>query len=303
MPGRASALDYSARPIRLIVGYSPGITPDVIARLVAQPLSDRLGQQVIVENKPGAGTNIAAAMAARAPSDGHTLFALNITNAVNATLYRDLSFDLVRDFAPVASTDQAPLIAVVNPSFPAKTIEDLVAMAKAAPGKINYASSGYGTASHMAGELFKISAGIDLAHVPYRNSYVPDLLAGQVPVTFTPWATIAGLVADGKLRALAVTSAKRSPTLPAIPAAAEFVPGYDYTVWHGIAAPKGAPPDIIDRLNAAINGCLADPKLIARFADLDIRTLIGSPAEFGQLITDETEKWAKVVKLAGLKAE
>jgi tripartite-type tricarboxylate transporter receptor subunit TctC len=270
---------------------------------VAQPLSDRLGQQVIVENKPGAGTNIAAAMVARAPADGLTLFALNITNAVNATLYQNLDFDVRRDFAPVASTSQGALVVVVSPSFPAKTIAELVTLAKAEPGKINYASSGYGTASHLAGELFNISAGITLTHVPYRSSYVPDLLAGQVAMAFTPYATVSGLIAEGKLRLLAVTSATRSPALPAVPAAAEFVPGYDYTVWHGVAAPKRTPPDIVSRLNAEINACLADPKLVARFAELDLRTLVGSPAEFDKLISDETAKWAKVVKIAGLKPE
>ncbi|MBO0758808.1 MAG: tripartite tricarboxylate transporter substrate binding protein [Bradyrhizobiaceae bacterium] len=299
----AWAQNYPTRPVHLMVGYPPGIAPDVIARLIAQPLSDRLGQQVTVENRPGAGSNMAAEMVARSPADGYTLLYVTITNAVNATLFQNLSFDIVRDFAPIASIDRAPLLVVVTKSLPPKTIGELIAYAKANPGKINYASAGYGTANHIAGELLKVSAGIDLVHVPYRNSYIPDLLAGEVAITFAPLATVSELAKAGKLRILAVTGAQRSPALPNIPAIAEFVPGYEYNVWHGIVVPKGTATNVVKRLNADINACLADQRLVKRLADLGSTAFTGSPEEFGKFIADETEKWGKVVREANIKSE
>jgi tripartite-type tricarboxylate transporter receptor subunit TctC len=299
----AWAQNYPTRSVRLIVGFPPGIAPDLIARLVAQPLSDRLGQQVTVDNRPGAGSNMAAEMVARAPADGYTLLEVTATNAVNATLFQKLSFDIVRDFAPIAGISRAPLVVVITPSFPAKTIDDFIAYAKANPGKISYASTGYGTANHMAGSLFKVLAGIDMVHVPYRNSYIPDLLAGEVAIAFTPLATVGEFVKAGKLRIIAVTSATRSPVLPDIPAVAELAPGYEYSVWQGIVAPRGTASNIVNKLNTEINTCLADPIVIVRLADIGATPLVGSPADFGKLIADETEKWGQVIRAANIKPE
>jgi tripartite-type tricarboxylate transporter receptor subunit TctC len=299
----AQAEDYPTRPIHFIVGYPPGIAPDVAARLIAQPLSDRLGQQVIVDNRPGGGANIAVEFVARAPADGYTILYVTLSNAINAMLFKNLSFDIVHDFAPIGSIIRTALVVVVTPSFPPKTMGGFIAYAKANPGKINYASAGYGTASNMAGELFKLLAGIDLVHVPYRGSYMPDLLAGQVAMAFPPLATVSELAKAEKLRILAITDAKRSSALPDVPAVAEFVPGYECNVWQGIAAPKGTAANIVNKLNTNLNACLADPRLVELFADTGATMLGGSPADFGKLIADETEKWAKVIREANIRPE
>jgi tripartite-type tricarboxylate transporter receptor subunit TctC len=300
---RALAADYPARPVHLVVGYAPGLTPDIAARLIAQPLSERLGQQVIVENRPGAGSNIGAEAVVNAPADGYTLLVLTFANAVNATLYGGLNFDIAHDITPVAATFRSPVAMVVTPSFPAKTLPEFIAYAKAHPGKINYASAGYGTVNNIAGELFNASAGIELVHVPYRGSYMPDLLGGQVQVTFAPIATVIEYVKAGKLRALAVTSATHSDTLPDIPSVGEFLPGYEANVWHGIGAPKNTPSVIVDRLNNEINAVLAEPKMKARFAELGGSAIGGSPTDFGTLVAEEIKKWAKVIRIANIKPE
>jgi tripartite-type tricarboxylate transporter receptor subunit TctC len=299
----AAAQDYPARPVRLVVGYAPGLTPDIVARLIAQTLSERLGQQVIVENRPGAGSNIGTEAVVRAPADGYTLLVLTFANAVNATLYGGLNFDVAHDIAPVAGTYRSPAVMVVPPSFPAKTLPEFIAYAKAHPGKINYASAGYGTVNNVAGELFNATAGVELVHVPYRGSYMPDLLGGQVQVTFAPIATVIEYVRAGKLRALAVTSAAHSDALPEVPSVAEFLPGYEANVWHGIGAPKNTSPAIVDRLNKEINAVLADPKIKARFAELGGSAIGGAPADFGNFIAEEVKKWGKVVRAANIKPE
>jgi tripartite-type tricarboxylate transporter receptor subunit TctC len=298
----ALALDYPERPVRIVVGFPPGLAPDIVARLVAQSLSERLGQNIIVDNRAGASSNIAADVVVRAAADGYTLLYVTLGNAINATFYRHLDFDLVRNFAPVAGTVRSPSILVVTPSLPATTLPEFIAYAKANPGKINFASGGTGTAPHLAGELFKQMTGVDLVHVPYSSSYMSDLLAGRVQVTFAPIATSIANVQAGKLRALAVTGAARSNVLPNIPTVAQFVPGYEASVWHGVGAPKNTPPDIINRLNKQINAVLADPTVQARLAGLGAEPMPMTPAEFGKFVADEIEKWAKVVKLAGLRS-
>jgi tripartite-type tricarboxylate transporter receptor subunit TctC len=299
----AWAETYPSRPVRLIEGYPPGLTPDIVARLVTQSLSERMGQEFIVDNRPGAGSNLAAELVVRAAPDGYTLLGMTITNAVNATLYHNLDFDIVHDIAPVAGTFRSPLVMVLNPALPVRTVPEFIAYAKANPGKIFYGSPGYGTANHMAGELFRLMTGVELVHVPYRGSYMPDLLAGQTQFTFAPLATSFEFVKAGKLLVIAMTGAERSDELPGVPAVAETLPGYEYYVWHGIGAPKDTPADIIDKLNAAINASLAEPKIKARFAEVGGAPIGGSPADYGKLITDETEKWGKVVRSANLKAE
>ena len=299
----AFAEDYPSRPVRLVEGYPPGLTPDIIARLVAQSMSERMGQEFIVDNRPGAGSNIAADLAIHSAPDGYTLLGMTITNAVNATLYKNLTFDIVHDIASVIGTFRSPLVMVINPSMPFRTVPEFIAYAKANPGKINYGSPGYGTANHMAGELLRVLTGIELVHIPYRGSYMPDLLAGQTQVTWAPLATSLEFVKAGKLVVIAMTGATRSDLLPGVPAMAESVPGYEYYVWHGIAAPKGTPADIVAKLNATANACLAEPKMKKRFAEVGGIAIGGTPAEYGKLIADETEKWGKVVKAANLKAE
>jgi tripartite-type tricarboxylate transporter receptor subunit TctC len=299
----AWADDYPSRPVRLVEGYPPGLTPDIVARLVAQGLSERIGQEFIVDNRPGAGSNLAAELVIRAAPDGYTLLGMTITNAVNATLYKNLTFDIVHDIAPVIGTFRSPLVMVINPALPAKTVSEFIAYAKANPGKLNYGSPGYGTANHMAGELFTMLTGVQLVHIPYRGSYMPDLLAGQTQFTFAPLATSFEFVKAGKLDVIGMTGAARSDLLPGVPAVAEFVPGFEYSVWHGIGAPKDTPADIIGKLNAAANAVLADPKVKARFAEVGGTAIGGSPADYGKLIADETVKWAKVVQMANLKAE
>jgi tripartite-type tricarboxylate transporter receptor subunit TctC len=299
----AAAQDYPVRPVRLVVGYAPGLTPDIVARLIAQSLSEQIDQQVIVENLPGAASNIGTEAVVHARADGYTLLVLTFANAVNATLYGDLNFNVARDIAPVVATFRSPAVMVVPPSFPAKTIPEFIAYAKAHPGKINYASAGYGTVNNIAGELFNATTGVDLVHVPYRGSYMPDLLGGQVQVTFAPIATVVEYVRAGKLRALAVTSATRSGALPEVPSMTEFLPGYEANVWHGIGAPKNTPPAIIDKLNRKINLVLADPKIKARFAELGGSAIGGSPTAFGKLLAEEINKWGEIIHMANIKRE
>lgn len=297
----AWAQTYPSRPVRIVVGYPAGIAPDITARLIAQSLSERFGQQVIVDNRPGAGSNIAADAVVRAAPDGYTLLAMTVTNTVNSTLYDNLSFNLIRDIAPVAGTFRSPQVLEVNPSVPAKTLPEFIAYAKANPGKINYASDGNGSAPHVVGELFKAMAGVDLVHVPYRGSYLPDLLSGQVQAAFSSIATPIAYIRAGQLRALAVTTTTRSDALPDIPTVGEFVPGFEAYLWHGIGVPKKTPIEIIDKLNKEINAVLSDPNMKARLVGLGGEPMSMAPAEFEKFIADETEKWAKVIKFAGIK--
>jgi tripartite-type tricarboxylate transporter receptor subunit TctC len=300
----AWANTYPAQPVRWIVGFPPGGATDILARLMGQWLSERLGQSFIIENRPGAGSNIATEAVVRAPADGYTLLLVGPPHAVNATLYEKLNYNFVRDIAPVASITREPLIMEVHPSFPAKTIPEFIAYAKANPGKINMASAGNGTATHMAGELFKMMASVNMVHVPYRGTppALTDLLGGQVQVFFAPISGSIEYIRSGKLRALAVTAATRSEALPDIPTVGEFVPGYEANAVFGLGAPKNTPIEIVDKLNNEINAGLADPKIKARLAELGSTVLPGSPADFGKMIADETDKWGKVVKFAGIKA-
>ncbi len=299
----ARADTYPSRPVRLVVGFPPGLTPDIVGRLIAQGLSTKLGQQFFVDNRPGVGSSIGAEVALRSPPDGYTLLVVTIANAINATLYPALSFDIIRDLEPVVGTFQSPNVLVVTPSFPAKTVPEFIAYARANPGKVNYASPGHGSAANVTAELFKSMAGIDLVHVPYRGSYVPDVLAGRVPVTFAPIPTVIEFIRSGQLRALAVTSSTRSDALPGIPAVSEFLPGYEAIVWHGIGAPKNTPPDIIAMLNRNMNELLADSTMKARFVDIGGTALGGSSADFGKFLAAETEKWAKVIRANNIKPD
>jgi len=296
---------YPTRPVRIIVGFAPGGATDIMARLIGQWLSERLGQQFIVENRPGAASNVATEAVVNAPPDGCTLLVATSVNAINATLYEKLNFNLIRDVAPVASIHREPFVMEVNPSVPVKTVPEFIAHAKANPGKINMASAGIGSGNHIAGELFKMMTGVSLVHVPYRGAgpALVDLLGGQVEVMFATMSSSIEYVRGGKLRALAVTTATRSPVLPDIPTVAEFVPGYESSFWTGVGAPKNTPAEIVDKLNKEINATLADPKMKARLAELGATALPGSPADFGKLLADETEKWAKVVKFAGVKVD
>ncbi len=303
LPRQAAAQAYPTRPIRLIVGFPPGTATDADGRLIAQWLSERLGQQVIVDNRTGASTNIAAESVVRADPDGYTLLMMTVTNAVNATLYPKITFDLLRDLAPVAGTMLTANVLVINPGVPAHTVPEFIAYLKEHPGKINYASNGHGSAPNMAAELFKSMTGTDMVHVPYRSSMTPDLLAGQVQVAFTPIPLSIAFIRDGKLRALAVTGAKRSDALPGIPTVAEFVPGYQADVWHGVGAPKATPAEIIVKLNKEIGAALVDPGMIAKFANLGAEPMPMAPAEFGKFVAAEIDKWAKVVRFAGVTLE
>jgi tripartite-type tricarboxylate transporter receptor subunit TctC len=299
----AGAQAYPARPVHLIVPFPAGSAPDIIARLVGQWLSERLGQQFVIENRPGFGGNIATEFVVRSPPDGYTLLMPVSTNAVNATLYPNLNFNFVRDIAPVARIANAPFVVVVPPSFPAKTLPEFIAYAKANPGKINMASGGNGTSPHIFGELFQIMTGTNLVHVPYRGVYISDLLSGQVQVAFNPIPQVLELIRTGKLRALAVTTAQRLQALPDIPAVGEFVPGYEAAGWYGLGAPTGTPAEIINKLNAAMNDALANANAKARLAELGVEPTPMTPAEFGKFILDETDKWAKVIKIAGISPE
>ena len=301
----ASAQAYPSRPVRIVVGLAPGGTNDITARLMGQWLSERLGQQFVIENRPGAGTNIATEMVVRAPADGYTLLLVGAYNAINATLYEKLNFNFIRDIAPVASIGRVPLMMVVNPSVPAKTVPEFIAFAKANPGKISMASAGNGSTPHVAGELFKMMAGIDMVHVPYRGNgpAITDLLGGQVQVLFAGRPEAIEHIRAGRLRPLAVTDTTRLEALPGVPTVGEFVPGYEASAWFGVGAPKNTPSQIIDKLNEAINVGLADPKMKMHLADLGGTVLPGSPSDFGKLIVEETEKWAKVVKFSGAKAD
>jgi tripartite-type tricarboxylate transporter receptor subunit TctC len=301
----AAALDYPTKPVRWIVGYPAGGSTDILARLIGQWLSARLGQQFIIENKPGAGNNIGTEQVVRAAPDGYTILLVNPANAINATLYEKLSFNFVQDIAPVAGLIRVPNVMEVNPSVPAKTVPEFIAYAKANPGKINLASSGNGTSIHMSGELFKMMTGLAMQHIPYRGSapMLTDLLAGQVQVTFDNMPSSIEHIRAGKLRALAVTTAMRSEALPDVPIVADFVPGYEASAWFGLGAPKGTPPEIIELLNKEVNAAVADPNVRARLADMGGMMINGTPAEFGKIIVEETEKWAKVVKFSGAKAE
>jgi tripartite-type tricarboxylate transporter receptor subunit TctC len=301
----AWAQSYPARPVRIVVGFAAGGTQDIIARLLGQWLSERLGQAFVIENRPGGGGNIGAEAVVRAPPDGHALLLIGSPNMINATLYKNLNFNFVSDIAPVASINRAPFVMEVNPSFPAKTVPEFIAYAKANPRKINMASAGTGTGLHVAGELFKMMAGVDMIHVPYRSAgpALADLIGGQVQVMFDAIPASIEHLRAGRLRALAVTSATRLELLPDIPTVGDFLPGYEASGVNGIGAPKNTPVEIVDRLNKEINAALADPKMKARLADLGLTVLPSSPADFGKLIAEETDKWAKVIKFAGIKAE
>jgi tripartite-type tricarboxylate transporter receptor subunit TctC len=305
LPHVAVALDYPTRPVRIIVGFAPGGGTDIMARLIGQPLAERLGQQFVIENRPGAGTNVATEVVVNAPPDGYTLLLACLPNASNATLYENLKFNFIRDITPVASISRDPFAIEVNPAVPVKTVPELIAHANANPGKINMASGGIGSGNHIFGELFKMMTGVNLVHVPYRGAgpALVDLLGGQVQVMFASMSSSIEYVRAGKLRALAVTTATRSPVLPDIPTVAEFVPGYEASFWTGIGAPRNTRAEIVDKLNKEINAALADAKMKARLAELGVTALPGSPADFNKLIGDETEKWGKVARAAGIKAE
>jgi tripartite-type tricarboxylate transporter receptor subunit TctC len=304
-PAVAWSQSYPTRPVHMVVGFAAGGGADIIARLIGQAVSERLGQQIVVDNRPGAGTNIGTEVVVKAAPDGYTLLLVNSPAAINTTLYDNLSFDFVRDIAPVASIGRVPLVMVVNPSLPAKTVPEFIAYAKANPGKVNMGSGGNGAPDHMSGELFKAMAGVGILHVPYRGvaPAITDLLGGQVQVIFGTMPAVIEFVRSGKLRALGVTTAARSEALPDVPSVGEFVPGYEASQWYGIGAPKNTPTEVIERLNKETNAALADPKMKARLAELGASALSGSPADFGKLIVAETEKWAKVVKLSGAKPD
>jgi tripartite-type tricarboxylate transporter receptor subunit TctC len=296
---------YPARPVRIIVGFPAGGGVDIIARLMGQWLSERLGQPFLIENRPGAGSNIATEVVVRAPADGYTLLLAHASNAINATLYDKLNFNFIRDIAPVAGIIVVPNVMVLNPSVPAKTVPEFIAYAKANPGKINIASGGIGGPSHVSAELFKMMTGTDMLLVSYRGMApaVTDLLAGQVQLMFNSLPASIEYIKAGTLRALAVTTATRSETLPSIPTMREFVPGYESPTWYGVGVPKNTPAEIVDKLNKEVNAALADPKMKARLADLGGEALPGSSVAFGKFIAEETEKWAKVVKFSGSKAD
>ena len=301
----ACAQAYPSRPVRWIVGFTPAGGNDITARLIGQWLTDRLGQPFVIENRPGAGTNIAAEIVINSPPDGYTLFLTNFSNAVNAALYEKLSFDFMRDMAPVVGISRAPVILAVNPSVPAKTVPEFIAYAKANPDKLNMGSAGIGSAGHLAGELLQMMTGIKLVHVPYRGNApaLTDLIAGQVQLVFPSSASSIEHVRTGNVRGLAVTGSTRLDALPDLPTVADSVPGYEASSLYGIGAPRNTPAEVIDRLNKEVNAALADPKLKARLADLGGTTFGGSSAEFGKLMAEETEKWGKVVKFAGIKPQ
>ena len=294
---------YPTRSVHIVVGYPPGGAPDIIARLIGQWLSERLGQQFIVDNRPGAASNIGTETVAKAPPDGYTLLIAVSTNAVNATLYTNLSFNFIRDMVAVGLIGGTPFVMVVNPSFPAKTVPEFIAYAQANPGKINMASQGIGTTPHVCGVLLKMMTGIELVHVPYRGNLMPDLLAGQVQLYFSPMAQAIEYVKDGRLRALGVTTSTRSDALPDVPSIGVFVRGYVASGWYGICAPKNTSTGIIEKLNNNINAALIDPRMKARLLALGVEPRAMTSGEFGKFVADETEKWAKVIKFAGIRPE
>ena len=301
----ARAQAYPTRPVRIIVGFAPGGAADIMARLIGQWLSERLGQQFVIENRPGAGGNIGTEAAVRAPADGYTLLLAHSINAINATLYEKLNFNFIQDIAPVTSFASGALVMVVNPSVPARTVPEFIAYAKANPGKINMASQGVGSTGHVSGELFKMMTGVNLVHVPYRGAgpALIDLLGGQVQVMFPATVSSIEYIRAGRLRALAVTAATRKDALPDIPTVGQFVPGYEASNWYGIGVPTGTPAEIIGKLNKEVNAGLADAKMKARLADLGETPFPGSPADFSKLIADDTEKWGKVIRAANIKPE
>jgi tripartite-type tricarboxylate transporter receptor subunit TctC len=301
----ARAQTYPTKPVRMIVGFAAGGATDITARLIGQWLSDRLGQQFIIENRPGATANIATEAVVRAVPDGYTLLTFDGSSAINATLYGKLSFNFIRDITPIASIHRVPLVMQVHPSLPAETVRDFIAYAKSNPGKINMASGGTGTASHMSGEMFKMMAGVNLVHVPYRGEAlgISDLLGGHVQVMFPTLTASVEYIRAGKVRALALTTASRSEALPGIPPVGDFLPGFEADSWYGIGAPKNTPAEVVGRLNKEINSILAEPKIKAQFAELGGTLFAGSPADFGKLIAEETEKWGAVVKATGIKLD
>jgi len=299
----ARAQGYPTKPVRWIVPLAPAGGQDIVARLIGQWLSQRLGQQFVIENRPGANGNIGTEAVVRALPDGYTLLLMSANNAISATLYERLNFNIIRDIAPIAAIMRVPNIMEVNLSVPVKTVPEFIAYAKAHPGKLNMASGGNGSSAHMAGELFKMMTGVNIVHVPYRGGTLSDLIGGRVQVSFGPMPAAIEHVRAGTLRALAVTSATRSDTLPDLPTVADFVPGYESSSWFGVGAPKDTPVEIVDKLNKEINAALSDPKMQARLADLGATVLPGSPADFGKLIAGEVEKWGKVVRAANIKVE
>ena len=305
VPQIAHAQSYPNRPVRLVVGFAPGGGNDITARLMGQWLSERLGQPFVIENRPGAGTNVATEAVVNAAPDGYTILFVAPSAAINATLYEKLNFNFIRDFAPIAGIMRIPNVMVVNPSVPARTVPEFIAYAKANPGKINVASPGVGTSVHLSAELFKMMTGVDMVHVAYKGSApsLTDLLGGQVQVSFATMPASIEFIRTGKLRALAVTTATRSPALPEVPAVGEFVPGYEVSTWYGLCARMGTPAEVIDKINKEINAGLADPTMKARLADLGGVAIAGSPGDFGKLVADETEKWAKVIRAANIKPE
>jgi tripartite-type tricarboxylate transporter receptor subunit TctC len=305
LPRLTLAQEYPSRPVRIIAGFAAGGGVDVTARLIGQWLAERLGQSFVIENRTGAGGNVGTEAVVNAAADGYTLLLATVPNAVNASLYEKLNFNFIRDTLPVAGIIRVPMVMLLNPSVPATTVAEFIAYARANPDKVNMASAGNGSAPHMAGELFKMIAGVNLVHVPYRGQgpALSDLLGGQVQVLFAATPGTTDYIATGKLRALAVTSAARAAVLPQLPVIADFVPGYEASQWYGISAPKNTPADIVGRLNREINAGIADPAMKARFAAIGGEPLPGSPAEFGRLIAAETEKWSKVVRAAGIKPE
>ena len=305
LPRIAKAQAYPAGPVRFIVGAVAGSTPDILARLLSPWLSEQLGQQFIIENRPGAGGNVGVEVVARSRADGYTILLVAPNSAINATLYDTLSYDFIRDIAPIAAIMRVPNVMEVNPSVPVKTVPEFIAYAKANPSKLNFASPGNGTTAHMAGELFKMMAGVNMIHVPYRGGApaVADLIAGQVQVSFDTMPTSIEHIRAGKLRALAVTTTGRSEALPDLPTVGDFLPGFEASAWFGVAAPRQTPAEIVARLNKEINAGLVEPKIKGRLTDLGGTPLPGSSADFGKLIADETEKWARVIKFAGIKAQ
>jgi len=299
----ARAESYPSRPVHVVVGFPPGSGPDIVARLLGQKLLERLGQSFIVENRPGAGSNIATETVVRAPADGYTLLFAAASNAINATLYANLTFDFMRDIAPVASVVSTPFVLASNLAVPAKTVPEFIAYAKANPGKVNMASPGNGTTPHLCGELFKMMTGVDIVHVPYRANYMPDLLGGQVQIAFSTATQLVEYISAGKLRALGVTSAMRIEALPDVQAIGESVPGYEGIGWFGVGVPKGTPSEIVEKLNAEVNAAVANPDIKGRLVALGVVPMSMTSAAFGKFIATETEKWAKVIKVAGIKPQ